>query len=778
MTTARKFLAVSILTAMALPLYAYDNAITHPQMTVFATQKSVLYTDGSVLFSLGLMPAANQFYSYRGRVGAITAGRNTYSIAGLIAEGSYDEDDGQRALHHFFDPAFDRPLTIAGVAVGKRSWQWTLEDAGPIDGQDFSAADARTYLTRGLTYNEGTPANSDQVRGSNLGLLFLSLGHMVHHIQDMTQPQHVRNDQHLDSYPMWGFNPFFNPSRYEKYTRDRAVQIAPFASGATPVYPGSNDFIVARDFWFNPQNSGIAQRDNRDFLTQGTNFTIFLGQINLGTYAFPVPGPTTDYTPDQLFAAAGTPVPAEIKTLCGDPAINCTMTMYATATTQRASTLSVFDQDLRNRGVYVTYSDTDLSPVYHSERLFALNQFNHDTAHPVLIERAVSYSAGIINHFFRGKLQVTPPSSGPYAAVDQSFGTGFTTIKCRVKNATLNEALSQGTLQAIAHFHRNGCYKQDLSGEFRIDPNTGQMITPCPNYRSVESHIRLTAEQPVEFAIGETKNMTFSFTDPIPLDATDLRLEVYFRGTVGGEAQTFALGAADLSEPTFIAIMNATDVFQLNGTAYHYPEDIINGIANPPYSIVDINGDHLYSVPPDVDVRGGDMSFDLYLNNEFVGKIPMLPQGRFSRLAAIFDPNDYFLLRDIARGAGFFQIDELLFSPKVNQVDPAQNSYIVTFVEYLRDQTLQFHSLGYFRYYPTLGNVELKLPSRAENATVPVGIDMAAQNATAAPSVTKMRAAEAAEPAVSVTPAELRDQPQPMPGDRKPATKIRGKRGS
>src|SRR5260370_674450 len=109
-----------------------------------------------------------------------------------------------------------------------------------------------------------------------------------------------------------------------------------------------------------------------------------------------------------------------------------------------------------------------------------------------------------------------------------------------------------------------------------------RFITQSPNYRSTESHIRLTAEQPMSFAIGETKDMTFTFADPIPLDATDLTLEAYFRGTVGGEAGTFALGAADLSEPTFIAVMNATDVFELNGTAFYYPDDIINGIAKSP----------------------------------------------------------------------------------------------------------------------------------------------------------------------------------------------------
>ena len=40
---------------------------------------------------------------------------------------------------------------------------------------------------------------------------------------------------------------------------------------------------------------------------------------------------------------------------------------------------------------------TILCPV---SRLFALNRFNFDDAHKILIPKAVSYSAGLINYFF------------------------------------------------------------------------------------------------------------------------------------------------------------------------------------------------------------------------------------------------------------------------------------------------------------------------------------------------------------------------------------------
>ena len=61
----------------------------------------------------------------------------------------------------------------------------------------------------------------------------------------------------------------------------------------------------------------------------------------------------------------------------------------ASGVNARASTLSIFDQDLAPKG----------------KRLFALNRFNFNAAYPHLIPKAVGYSAGLIDYFFRGRLE-------------------------------------------------------------------------------------------------------------------------------------------------------------------------------------------------------------------------------------------------------------------------------------------------------------------------------------------------------------------------------------
>lgn len=723
----RFFLTITLTATLALPALAYNDVVTHPQLTIISTEKSALYTDGSIMFALGLLPADKQYFLYGARGGSVRAGSATYPLSAFVGEGAFDEDIGTRALNHFFDPARNRPLTFAGVSLGRRSWEWMLEET-PISGQERSLRDARAYLTRALTFNDGAPAASEEQRGIAMATMFLSLGHVAHHLQDMAQPQHVRNDMHLDQ-GAYFFNPFYNPSRYERYTADRGPFVQVLAEMANPVYPGSGDFKTARDFWFNGANTGIAQRTNQDFVSQGTNFTIFGTQVNTGTYALPVPGASTDYTVEQLHAQSGIAVPAEIQSLCGNPAIDCTMTMFATAVSPKASTLSIFDQDLRARGVFVTYNEGDITPTYQTQRLFDLNRFNLDDAHQVLIGRAVSYSAGFLNHFFRGKLQVTAPATGPYAVVDHSAGTGFTTIRATVKNVTPGEALPAGTLQAIAKFHRNGCYQADLSGEFTLDAS-GQLVAPCPNYRSAESHIRLTAEEAASFGVGESKEMTFTFADPIPMDATDLILQVYYRGTVGTETETFALGAADLSEPTFVAVMNATDVFELSGTLFDYWREIIKPtkIANPPYSVIDIDGNHVYNSPPDVNVVGGDISYEIYVNGKKAGDVPALPEGRFARIAALVNPGG-FQLTLIARGNGFNQISSYAFGARNLQYDPNQNAFIVSVVDKLRNHTLQFDSVTFYHYYPnTAASIDNMPRSLSTDAEVMVPVQMAAQS--------------------------------------------------
>lgn len=708
---------------------AYNDEVTHPALSHEAANKSHIGIDVGFLPRLGLPQGNNMSFGYRPSRHRNPEGR--YTIAQLIGEGAFDEDNWLRALNHFYDPVRYRPLTVLGVPQGKSSVEWMLEWVGPIFLQDRSLADAKNYFYEALTFNDGSPQASDAERGKNWGLLFLSLGAAVHHMQDMAQPQHVRNDQHCDAWVCYRIY-IDNKSLYEEYTAKRATAVNALAASASPMYPGTEHFTKLLHFWLsaNEVHPGIATFTNRHFVSQGTNFTLDGDQVNTGTYPEPRPGGSRDYTIDELYAAAGDPVPLGTAALCDDPGVACTVTMYSTALSEKASSLSIFDQDLVANGVSVSYTNSAMGPGYTTERLFALNRFNFDDAHKTLIPQAVAYSAGLINFFFRGSLQINPPALGAYAVADHATAQGFNTIKAKIKNTTPNEAMDGGMLVAIAKFHRNGCYQADLSGEFTTDA-AGNLVEPCPDYRSAEEYIVTSAEQTLTLASGEQREISFTFDGYIPMDATDLYLQVVYRGILGDESDGIAVGTVDLAEPTFLAVMNATDVFYLQDTFYYY-DHIIDNISRSPYSIIDSDRNGTFNVPPDLDVRGGTIDYEVSLDGGRIATIEALPEGRFARLALLLDP-PAFNFSLASNGAGFNRVTSYQMSAKTAQIRYSNDSgaavYFVAPVARLRNHSLQWNRVTSVRYYAVVSpDLDTIPPSNAAEAEVPVPIQISQQD--------------------------------------------------
>lgn len=322
---------------------AYKPNTTHSDLTGVAVSKSALLTDPALLPNLGLLPfSQNQLFSSK-------------TITNLFQIGVVEEDDGTRGLNHFYDPYKNRALTVFGfVSPGKKSPDWALEDTGDIAEQLFSYKDARDFFYRALTTNN--PAFSSDVneiiRKGYWSSVFGNLGHTIHHIQDMAQPQHVRNDQHCDLGFLGCFGIFDNLSRYEVYSGNESrKRIDALASSPQTIaaFPDSPVFKTPRDFWKNAAGTGIAEFTNQNFVSQGTNFTSFLGVVGTSKYPFPLPGTPTNYKIDDLYAAQGATVPTGIQSLCTGVGVNCRMTMYPTQLTAKASTLS-FRSRLASQG--------------------------------------------------------------------------------------------------------------------------------------------------------------------------------------------------------------------------------------------------------------------------------------------------------------------------------------------------------------------------------------------------------------------------------------------
>jgi len=385
--------------------FAYELE-THADLSQAALLSSVLSQPSSaVLTDLGLEESVNIDRQFPGSSGVES------SITQLFRTGARFEDSFPRPRHHFYDPFNNRPLTILGIEVGRTSPDWALEDGGQISGilgigaQDFSFVDARGYLFKALTL----PSEAD--RKKNFGLTFQTLGQVIHHLQDMAQPQHVRNDAHLDNLSLFGLeniNPFANPSLYELWTDGNRGSLTSLFTGYAPTYSPSdrNTFNVPRNLWHTPGGKGIADFTNRNFVSAGTNFD------KPGLFASPVldEGNKTERDIQQLCADANPP--------CRNANLTGTITFYGNPVDDRysggppvnnpfASSLSIFDRDLTKAG---------------QSRIFTLNRFNFSAAHSFLIPRAVGYSAGLINYFFRGKIDFVPDPANPGGFLIQNLG--------------------------------------------------------------------------------------------------------------------------------------------------------------------------------------------------------------------------------------------------------------------------------------------------------------------------------------------------------------------
>ena len=305
-----------LFSALAMPILAQGYEVdTHQQISVTAYQQAEIFQNNKQLLkdfgidtsklypdSIGKLRVFNDLIGF----GSINEDMFANGCIPWSNVNLCPIDNRPNPFNHFYNPYAplgDQALRVdivsnnllvppgnlmgeTGAIQNYTSPDWALEDkqqiinpfygkppVGMKPGMNFSWADAREYFYAALT----APAQLD--RDKNLGLTFESIGHIIHHIQDMAQPQHVRNDPH---------DPITSPSRpnythaslYEEYTNGKAKNnqlILPVYRSLPPIYPALDPtlFKTPRDFWAKKQNfgymTGLAPFTHDNFYSAGTN---------------------------------------------------------------------------------------------------------------------------------------------------------------------------------------------------------------------------------------------------------------------------------------------------------------------------------------------------------------------------------------------------------------------------------------------------------------------------------------------------------------------------
>ncbi|EDN69963.1 conserved hypothetical protein, secreted [Beggiatoa sp. PS] len=550
---------------------------THATISQEATKLSVLGTNKKVLQNLGFTSKLDNLFFPNGE-------GEVKKLLEVIGDGARFEDNWPRFFNHFYDPI--KKLGLYGFWNGAASPNWAIDEEGSLwpsspKDQDFSLKDGRDYLYQALTLPNATE------REKNFGLFFRTLGHVTHHIADMAQPQHTRNDGHA----------FGDNVLYEGYTEkvvDDKNRTLPY-SGYAPV-----EFSQARNYWYTDTGQGLADYSNRGFVSADTNF-------DTSYYADPKPLrdnngqiKTIKKSIQALFDEQGLPLPDGIDEkpqAVMEFVSNLVEDKYqpSSAINYRAASYSIFAADLEGYNYCDANADDPSKPAEFTQicKLYTLNRFNFDAAHKLLIPRAVGYGAGLINHFFRGKLEISLPDEGLYSVVDHAtvneIDQGFTTVKIKLKNVTpdvndIPQNLSGGKLVLVAKYIRNDCYEPDLSGEyskqdylFYLNIWVPVRGNDCYNQRPFEKLISVSAAQSLPSVLApqaDPLTLTFDFShQPIPLNATNLFLQVVYQGQLGQE-EAVVVATKDIAEPTYLSIINSTDYFAIDGVYYHVINEI------------------------------------------------------------------------------------------------------------------------------------------------------------------------------------------------------------
>jgi hypothetical protein len=546
-----------------------------------------------------------------------------------------DEPGGvfQRVFGHFYDPVHDGVLTNAGISVGAKSPDWALTSGvkipstpvlNPLGGENhYNIPSAREAMWRALTLKKlnangtmeplvtnGTPAGDEAERKAYWATMFRSVGDVVHILQDGAQPQHTRNDAHSGfgcnlTAALAGSCVAGHDSVFEKYLKARTLGERNYTltEGLIPgvqtdrVLPANAPqlnygnyavpkFTKYRDYFSMPSangdgisGAGLMNYSNRGFYSFGTN----IGNSNAQN--FPSPSPTgaglTELPSAQTKGLFGITLPGRVTFKVGS--VQDTLFAANSATNVKLSAVGFFDQFLGAVGITPKHT---------------LTLDNYDDHADLLIPRAVAYSAGLIDYYFRGEMKVFPPDEGVFAIVDHSKATdncrdncGFKQVKLKLANSTPDiqpsnggnlqkQQMASGTLVALAKFYRNICYTSTLEGEFDTGESSESDVDYYKRCRSAYEEIVVsdplgsifvplcdaTITVAPDRCIDKAQLQKFTFPTAIPINATDLSLQVVYRGLLGEEQDTVVVETVDVAEPTYVAVVNTSDyMFCYNG---------------------------------------------------------------------------------------------------------------------------------------------------------------------------------------------------------------------
>ena len=487
-------------------IYAYDDERTHRQLTQRSLDAANLssYLRSQIKFNDG--------------TSSMVGGR---TIGWWLREGSYLEDNPTcRACNHFHNPlkpwdqAFmtDDSTFIGGLVRQHCNLQgWLYSDrksnltwgtgfqspnGSPINRlrQEMGWDHARQYYYSALT------ALSLVEKENYFVKTFQALGQVLHLLQDLAVPAHVRNDftSHLVFQGFESINPVtWLSNSYEYYVKNNAALV----NVSTAALPGFSNPKVT-DFWDTDLYSGsIKLADLAVGLAEHTNARYFSDSTI----------PNSGVQPEHFFLFPS--LDSINYQICEDYSEDLTEIKKYVSRRDKGACPPLSAERTADHFALVSILE---NPAITEANLFSLrlllDQNVHHTYAEELIPRAIGYSAALLDHFFRGRIQVT--------AVPIFYRGSLQFMRLKIKNLA-EETMSQGEFLLTYRYTPSGG-NADGTDDI-VKPawpvNSSSALVPCIELRNQQEMV-----------------VDFRMDSPLPRsEFGSLKFTLAFKGTLGNE---------------------------------------------------------------------------------------------------------------------------------------------------------------------------------------------------------------------------------------------------
>ena len=369
-----------------------------------------------------------------------------------------------------------------------------------LERQDMGWTDARRYFYQALI----TPLPTD--RNTNFELTFRAVGQVLHLLEDMAVPAHVRNDfqSHLRYNGIDENSPNKPSSRVGNPFEHYIVQRRDLIVSATIIKP---NFVApyVTDFWDTDKTGsvrGLAEITNAKYFSDETipnNNSIATDKYYL-VHKFDEPNIDTGvYNCNDKLPGSTKETKYISRLPCPEP--GQPVDHFVALSLMSSST----------------------------EKKYYLDDNVHQTYAKEILPQVLGYSQALLEYFFRGSLEVTIP-----VGVQQRHDR--ISVKVRNNTSSGEQATDAEAIVMVLRYkllkEANGQIVEDGEGYHYQVASLRQPEDPLQKINSIPSN--------------EGVQLDFDLSSPIPMWAYDISAQVVFKGKLGNEIDAVAVGRTPL----------------------------------------------------------------------------------------------------------------------------------------------------------------------------------------------------------------------------------------